>query len=240
MSEQAMDLVCLLPASLCPPSQPGPTLQPPGHRHLRDSVESLCLPLHTPKRGTEVVAWQQISQALKLHRHLQGIVPTWKLDDPRPSAFMIMAKLEELERATRPMCRWGPLRPRRKVTQQVAAHLSLYCSLNPSSSNSLHLSQQSFHVQGLSHLVCFANLESTLHSLRCLKNPHSKVSANTVERNRVEKGQHGDLGSCLAKPSFPRETFEGGGSDLGSGFHCAAEGRTLTERTKKRRLKKAC
>lgn len=103
VSEQPMDLVCLLPASLCPPSQPGPTLQPPGHRHLRDSTENLCLPLPTPKRN---VAWQQISQALKLHRHLQGIVPTWRLDDPRPSAFRIMAKLEELERATRPMCRW--------------------------------------------------------------------------------------------------------------------------------------
>lgn len=140
------------------------------------------------------------------------------------------------------MCRWDHCDHGRKhlpkVIQQVAAHLPLYCSLNPSSSNSLHLSQQAFHVQDLSHLLCFANLGRMLHSLRYLKNPHSKVSANTVESNRVEKGQHGSLGSCPENPSFPREAFKGGGSDLGSGFHCAAEGRTLTERTKRRYLKR--
>lgn len=104
VSKQAIDLVCRLPASLCLPSQPGPTLQPPGHRHLRDSSRKpVPSPSHPEERN---VAWQQISQALKLHRHLQGIAPTWRVDDPRPSAFRIMAKLEELERATRPMCRW--------------------------------------------------------------------------------------------------------------------------------------
>ena len=47
-----------------------------------------------------------------------------------------------------------------------------------------------------------------MHSLKCLKNPHSKVSANTIERNWVQKEQHRSLGSCLADPSFPRETLE--------------------------------
>lgn len=71
-------------------------------------------------------------------------------------------------------------------------------------------------VQGTSHLLCFANLGKALHSLKCLKNLRSKVSANTGERNEVEKGQHRSVGSCLDKPSFPREAFElGGGGQEG-------------------------
>ena len=50
--------------------------------------------------------------------------------------------------------------------------------------------------------------EELLHFLRCLKNPTFQVSANTAERNRVEKWQHRSLGSCLAKPSSPREALE--------------------------------
>lgn len=42
--------------------------------------------------------------------------------------------------------------------------------------------------------------------------PRGISTANTVERNRVEKGQHGSLGSCHVKPSFPVELGRQGGA----------------------------
>lgn len=61
------------------------------------------------------------------------------------------------------------------------------------------------------HIYCFANLGKTLHSMKCLKNPHSKVSANTAERNRVEKGSIGVWGGALLTPLSPERHLSGGG-----------------------------
>lgn len=101
---QWIQSACCLPHCVHPATA-GTHPASPGHRYCRDSTHSLCLPLPAPKRGTDV-SRQQISQAVKLHRPLPGTIPSWRLDDPRPSVFRIIAKLEELESATRPMCRW--------------------------------------------------------------------------------------------------------------------------------------
>lgn len=118
----------------------------------------------------------------------------------------------------------------------------LYPPLPPSRSTSLRASQRAFHVQGTSRLLCFANLGKALHSLKCLKNLHSKVSANTGERNAVEKGQHRSLGSCLDN-SFPQRGFRvgvGGRGGLDSGFHYGAEGGALQKEQKKDIKKARC
>lgn len=96
----SLPAACLPVSTLTAGTHPATPRPQAPQRQRRKPVPS---PSHPEERN---VAWQQISQALKLHRHLQGIAPTWRVDDPRPSAFRIMAKLEELERATRPMCRW--------------------------------------------------------------------------------------------------------------------------------------
>lgn len=76
--------------------------------------------------------------------------------------------------------------------------------------------------------------EELLHSLRCLSISMFQGSANTIKRNRVEKGQHGNSGSCLAKCLFSEKHWSWGDKEwLRQRFPFCAQGGTVPKRTKK-------
>lgn len=107
-----------------------------------------------------------------------------------------------------------------------------------SSSNSLCPSQQAFRVRSISHLLCFANLRRTLRSLRCLKIPHSKMSATAAERNRVKQRQHGSLGSCLEKSFSPERHLGARRVWLGQQFPLCSRRQSIHRKEKEKALRK--
>lgn len=73
-----------------------------------------------------------------------------------------------------------------------------------------------------------------LHSLRCSSNSTFQGLANTIERSRVEKGQHGSSGNCLAKCLFSEKHWSWGDREwLRQQFLFCIQGGTVPERTKK-------